>query len=121
MYLANMLSRAYLTDQQHKDITPYQIFQIEHEETIHSEIEAINFTDYLKLSEVTQQQEKKHTESDTTLQTLLAIVHAGWPLRRKDVSPCIRTYWSYRDEITAQNGILYKGSSNFPKQAMTTK
>jgi len=109
MYIADMLSRAYLTDQGHKDITPYQIFQIEHEETVRTEIEAINFTDYLKLSEVTQQQVKKHTESDTTLQTLLAIVHAGWPLRREDVSPCIRTYWGYRDEITAQKGILYKG------------
>ena len=29
---------------------------------------------------------------------------------REAVPPCIRMYWGYRDEITAQNGIIYKGS-----------
>ena len=58
-----MLSRAYLTDQQHKEIMPYQIFQTEHEEIVSAEIKAINFTDYLRVSEVTQQRVKKYTQS----------------------------------------------------------
>ena len=67
MYIADMLSRAFLTDQRHKEITPYQIFQIEHEETVSAEIEAINFTDYLRVIGATQQRVRKHTQLDTTL------------------------------------------------------
>ena len=110
MYIADMLSRAYLKNQQFKEITLYQLFQLQQEEATLADIETINFAEYLRVSEATQQKIKKHTQSDAALQILLATVLAGWPQKREDVSPSIRLYWGFRDEITAQNGILYKGS-----------
>ena len=34
---------------------------------------------------------------------------SGWPDSRDQVPVNIREYWTYRDEITAQDGVLYKG------------
>ena len=33
----------------------------------------------------------------------------GWPDNREDVSPAVRQYWSYRDELTCLDGLLFKG------------
>ena len=61
MYIADMLSRAYLENQQFKEITPYQLFQLQQEEATLADIETINFAEYLRVSETTQQKIKKHT------------------------------------------------------------
>ena len=114
MYIADMLSKAFIIDQQHKEKTPYQIFKLStKKQSVLKSNQPINFTDYLRVSEATQQLRRKRTQLDMTVQTLLATVHSGWTSRREDVSPTIRTYWGYnRDEITAQNGIPYKGFRN---------
>ena len=33
----------------------------------------------------------------------------GWPDNKEDVSPAVRQYWSYRDELTCLDGLLFKG------------
>ena len=33
----------------------------------------------------------------------------GWPENRDDVPVMVREYFNHRDEVTVQNGILYKG------------
>ena len=33
----------------------------------------------------------------------------GWPSDKRDVPLCIQEYWPYRDELTTQNGIVYRG------------
>ena len=62
------------------------------------------------MSEATQALIKQYTQTDTTLQALLTTVLPGWPSTKEEVSIFIRMYWGYRDEVTAQNGVLYKGS-----------
>ena len=89
-------------------MTPYQIFQFQQEAATLVEIETINFAEYLRVSDTTQHKIRKHTRLNVMLQTLLATVLAGWPQKRENVLPSIRMYWGYRDEITTQNGILYK-------------
>ena len=34
---------------------------------------------------------------------------SGWLDRRDKVSACLREFWTYRDELMAQDTILYKG------------
>ena len=62
------------------------------------------------MSVPTQAQIKQCTQTDTTLQALLTTVLARWPLTKEEVPICIRMYLGYRDEVTAQNRVLYKGS-----------
>ena len=109
MYIADMLSRAYLKDSGEQKPVEYQIFQVQQEEQLFKDIEAINQIEHVRISDTTQHEIRKHTRADETLQTLLTTVLTGWPTKKDEVPVCIRTYWGYRDEITAQNGILFKG------------
>ena len=49
------------------------------------------------------------TTKDHQLQLLIRAVHKGWPQLFKDCSHSLWPYWSFRDEITYEDGILYKG------------
>ena len=49
------------------------------------------------------------TAKDAQLQLLARIVHEGWPSLFKDCPHSIRPYWTFRDDITYEDGILYKG------------
>ena len=37
------------------------------------------------------------------------MVANGWPELKKDCHPLLVDYWSYREEISAENGQLFKG------------
>ena len=50
------------------------------------------------------------TAKDSTLRLLTDIVHEGWPKTIKDCPHSIQSYWYFRDEITCEDGILYKGA-----------
>ena len=49
------------------------------------------------------------TAKDHKLQLLAKIVHEGWPPTFKDCPHSIQLYWCFRDDITYEDGILYKG------------
>ena len=51
----------------------------------------------------------KATPKDHKLQLLAKIVHEGWPPTIKDCPCSIQSYWYFRDDITCEDGILYKG------------
>ena len=42
----------------------------------------------------------------------------GWPEDRSIISEPLRPYWSYRDELSVQNGIIYKGTQAMVPQSM---
>lgn len=96
MYIADWLSRAYLPETHSTD-------------KIFDELEHINQIEYVNVSESTQHQLQNATKADPALMELMLMVQHGWPETRDEVPICIREYFTYRDEITAQNGILFKG------------
>ncbi|PFX34821.1 Uncharacterized protein K02A2.6 [Stylophora pistillata] len=110
MYIADMLSRAYLQadHSQHENIPEYQIFQLSQEQLLFQEIANINQVDYMCPSEGTHQQIKQCTITDATLQSLMNMIMTGWPLTKEEIPVCIREYWNYKEELTVQEGVLYK-------------
>ena len=50
------------------------------------------------------------TKNDPTLQLLAQITHQSWPRTIQDCPHSIQSYWYFRDEITIEDGILYKGT-----------
>ena len=50
------------------------------------------------------------TSRDIPLQTLMTMITVGWPNDKSEVPLCIREYWPYRDELTTQNGLVYRGT-----------
>ena len=56
------------------------------------------------------QEFREATKNDSTLQILAQVVHKGWPKTIQDCPCSIQSYWYFRDEITYEDGILYKGT-----------
>ena len=48
------------------------------------------------------------TQSDPTLCSLSKTVHEGWPLSRKDCPEQLLEFWNFTQEISKEDGILYK-------------
>lgn len=95
MHISDALSRSYLQE------TP--------EILVDDEIDVDSIEAQLPVSPAKLQQLKEATAADETLQTLKNTVLIGWPVDRSSVPLNILQYWNYRDEITAIDGLLYKG------------
>lgn len=95
MHLADFLSRAPLNQTK---LTP-----------IEEQIEHINMVQYLPIAEPRLRDIQNHTEKDETLQALKRIIIHGWPNDKVDVSITVRPYFGLRDELTVQNGIIFRG------------
>ena len=111
MYIADMLSRAYLRVDHSKDenVPEYQIFQLSQEQQLFQEIADINQVDYMRLSEGTHQQIKQCTVAGAALQSLMNTIMTGWPQTKEEVPVCNHEYWNYKEELTVQDGVLFKG------------
>ena len=90
MYIAVMLSRAYLKKPTTSTVSEYQIFQLKHKEQVFKDIEAFNQAEYLRVSNTPHQQIKKTTQAGATLQALVTTVPTGWPESRDEVLISIR-------------------------------
>ena len=61
---------------------------------------------------------REETSKDITLTALYKVIVHGWPEDRSVISECLRPYWTYRDELSVQNGIIYKGTQVMVPQSM---
>ena len=52
---------------------------------------------------------RRATAEDTISGLLMQVVAKGWPELKKDCHPLLVDYWSYTEEISAENGQLFKG------------
>ena len=52
---------------------------------------------------------KQEIADDSTLTLLRQTVERGWSEHQRHVPSCLRPYWSFRDEITIDDDLLYKG------------
>jgi len=77
MYIADMLSRAYLQVQSSAHKTDYQIFQLNQEVKLYKEIEEVNPTKHVQLSENGLASLREATLKDETLGTLATVIHQG--------------------------------------------
>ena len=56
------------------------------------------------------QELREATQRDPSLRLLARTVHEGYPKTIKDCPRSIQSYWYFRDEITCEENILYKGT-----------
>ena len=63
-----------------------------------------------RLTENTENQLREETSKDTTLNTLFKVIVNGWPRDRASIPEYLRPYWTYRDELSVKNDIIYKGA-----------
>ena len=73
------------------------------------ELEFFNMIQYLPVSEATQIAIKQATDSDVTLRELKTVIREGWPACNSEVPTNIRNYFPFREELSLQNGLVFKG------------
>ena len=56
------------------------------------------------------------TQSDLTLHSLAKTVHEGWPQSKKDCPKQLLDFWSFRQEISEEDGLLYKNQTDSATQ-----
>ena len=77
----------------------------------HSNIDVIpihHITQSAQVSRTRLQELRLATQSDPTLYSLAKTVHEGWPQSRKDCPKQLLDFWSFRQEISKEDGLLYK-------------
>ena len=112
MYLADTLSRAYRVRRNTKQVGAEDVLNIENMRgNTERELESINMIQYLPVSEATPTAIRGATctEADATLRQLKTIIRQGWPATKEEVSENVRDYFSFREELTIQNGLVFKG------------
>ena len=97
MFLADALSRSYL-DETKEDLVP------------EVDVNVVSLNSHLPLSADRYSELQEHTANDTVLQALHKVVRSGWPESKTDLPDGLSVYWSFRDEITTVDGLLFKGS-----------
>ena len=111
MIISDHLSRSAIQRKSNKEeMHNYEIFQLDEELRLEQEIENIDYTLYHNVSDITMTKVQKETEVDETLQELMTICHTGWPEDKMEVPENLREYWPFRDEISCQSGVLYRGT-----------
>jgi transposase InsO family protein len=56
------------------------------------------------------QELRDSTASDTSLAPLRDVIISGWPETQKELPHILRPFWSYRDELSVEDGVVLKGS-----------
>lgn len=96
MHLADTLSRAYLKTYERS--------------CAEVEAEKICAVQFLPMSEPQLKEIQKETASDTTLQILKKVILNGWPDNKNEVPTELHPYFTIRDELSVQDGVIFKGS-----------
>ncbi|XP_049518654.1 uncharacterized protein LOC119439980 [Dermacentor silvarum] len=60
------------------------------------------------------------TNDDDTLVKLREYANTTWPLHKQEVPEPLRTYWAYRDEIHAQDGLVFRSNKVIREFRTTT-
>ena len=60
------------------------------------------------ISQTRLQELRLATQSDPTLCSLSKTIHEGWLQSKKDCPKQVLEFWDFRQDISEENGILYK-------------
>jgi len=101
LHIADTLSRTALPNPTHAKITGFEVFRLELENS---------YNDHNpRLTDVREQLLTTETQKDPTLTNLQHTITHGWPENKQHLATNLRPYWSFREELTVNNGVIYKG------------
>ena len=61
---------------------------------------------------------RKHTAEDEVLQNLSAVIKIGCPTKMSQLHPAVRLFFTYRYELTVEDGIVMKGHKTIIRQSL---
>ena len=100
LVLADTLSRATQSTTNDSKQTNFEVFRI----ILSQDVETDPGITSKTMAEV-----KIHTSTDPSSKLLSEAISQGWPEHKTKVDPTISHYWTFRDELTINDGVVYKG------------
>ena len=111
MYLADTLSRAYLSQTTSEPLDE-QVLQVRVRRSssqVVQDVESVDMASYLSVTEETLALIQQATNADPTMVQLQNIIRQGWPDRKTHVDKSLQDYFPFRDELSLQDGLIFKG------------
>ncbi len=109
MFLADTLSRAYLPHVQRVEMQNGDVLSVDTRCSTAIETESVNMVDYLAISDKRIAEIQTATGEDDSMKFLKDQIQNGWPETVNEIPYCTREYFPFRDELSVQNGIIFKG------------
>src|SRR4029434_3355826 len=81
-------------------------------------LEQVNHSSNTNVTTKTLEDIKKHSAQDPVAQALCTHISKGWPNHRQAVSPHLHPFWTYREELTVDGGLIFKGQRVFIPEAL---
>ncbi|UYV81904.1 K02A2.6-like [Cordylochernes scorpioides] len=108
MYISDCLSRKYLMKTGDRNELNFEVY-LNDDKSIYQEIENIKLIEFVNISTETAEQIRQQNCKDQTMQVLVNLIRKGWPKSKYKVPREAMEYWKFRDELTEQDGMIYKG------------
>ena len=93
MHIVDFLSRAYLSST---------------ERPTGADFEHVNMASFLPISDQRLQEIRIETEKDETLQIFKSVILQGLPAERNAAPVQVTPYYSVRDELSVQDGLIFR-------------
>lgn len=110
MHIADPLSRAYLPLLKQEEDTKEDVWSVADERSpTEIETEYVNMAEFVPIRQTTLCDIKSETELDADLSALATMIKQGWPDNKTNVPPKLQNYFPFREELSLQNGVVFKG------------
>lgn len=74
-----------------------------------TELETVNMVNYLPISAERLSFIRSATKEDTKLKRVTEMILTGWPQNKNDIPTDTQHYHSFQDELSFQDGIVFRG------------
>ena len=85
------------------------------------DLEKVNAVNHLTLPEQNLQEMRDLTAEDPSLQALKQTILDGWPEHRNQLPLMVKPYFNFRDELSVQDGLIFRGERLIVPKAMRPK
>ncbi|CAB3998030.1 Hypothetical predicted protein [Paramuricea clavata] len=85
------------------------------------EFETINTMKYLPISDERLKEIQRETKSYESIQVLATVIRQGWPEQKEDLPNVVTPYFNIRDEMSIQDGLVFRGERVVIPQAIRSK
>eukprot|EP00731_Ephydatia_muelleri_P034422 Em0059g7a len=107
--IADTLSRLPAEVPKTEELTRQEVFQLTMAEQEARELEVIDEREFLQVRDQRLVEIQKAAMMDLEQKTLMQVITQGWPTTIQEAPILARKYWNFRETLTVQDGLIYKG------------
>ena len=110
MHMADPLSRPYLPLVKQDIVDNQEVWNVADKRSpTEVQTEYVDMAESVPIRKLTLQEIKSATEVDAELQASAPFITHGWPERMAEVPSQLQVYFTFRDELSIQDGVVFEG------------